>query len=59
MYQIKAVKVNGRKIDISLDFKNGLSELGAAVINQRVLFFKVKPNCEIVNVSSTFSDAKS
>ena len=57
-YQINAVKVNEGKIDISLDFKIGSSELGAAVINQRVLFFKVKPDCEIVSVSSTFSEKK-
>ena len=58
-YQIKAVNVNGRKVDISLDFKVGLFEVGAAVINQRVLFFIVKPNCEIVSVRSKFSDKKS
>ena len=53
-YQIKAVNVNGEKIDISLDFKIGLFEPGLAVINQRVLFFKVKPNCKIISVSSSF-----
>ena len=58
-YQIKSVNVNGRKIDISLDFKIDLFEVGATVINQRVLFFSVEPNCNIVSVSSSFLDEKS
>ena len=58
-YQIKAVNVNGKKIDISLDFKVGQFEAAAAVINQRVLFFRVKPNCEIVSIRTKFSDKKS
>lgn len=58
-YQIKSVNINDRKIDISLDFKIGLYEMGATVINQRVLFFSVEPNCNIVSVSSSFLDKKS
>ena len=58
-YQIKSVNVNDRKIDISLDFKISLLEVGAAVINQRVLFFSAEPNCNIVSISSSFLDKKS
>ena len=58
-YLIQSVNVNKRKIEISLDFNIGLFEAGAAAINQRVLFFKVKPNCEIVNVSSKYLEKKS
>ena len=50
-YKINNININGQKVVVSLDFKVSMFEAGAAVINQRVLFFKVEPNCEIIEVA--------
>jgi hypothetical protein len=52
-YKINNVSVNGKKVVLSLNFTVGLFEAGSAVINQRILFFKVNPKCIIVDVVST------
>ena len=49
-YKISNINVNNQKITLSLDFKVSMFEAGSTVINQRVLFFKVEPNCEIVDI---------
>ena len=49
-YEINSVNVNGQKVILSLDFKRDMFEAGAAVINQRVLFFKTQPHCKIVQI---------
>ena len=49
-YKINNMKVNGKKIVLSLDFKRDMFEAGASVINQRILFFKVEPNCKIIKI---------
>ena len=49
-YKINNININGQKVVVSLDFKVSMFEAGAAVINQRILFFKAEPNCEIVDV---------
>ena len=49
-YKINNVNVNGQKVILSLDFKRDMFEAGAAVINQRVLFFKTQPYCKIVQI---------
>ena len=52
-YKINNININGQKVFVSLDFKISMFEAGAAVINQRVLFFKVEPNCKIIEVISS------
>ena len=49
-YKISNIDVNGQKIVLSLDFKRDMFEAGASVINQRILFFKVEPNCKIIKI---------
>ncbi len=49
-YEINKVSVNGKNISISLDFLSGMFEVGAAVMNQRILFFKTDPGCRIIDV---------
>jgi len=49
-YKISNIDVNGQKIVLSLDFKKDMFEAGAAVINQRILFFMVEPNCKIIKI---------
>jgi len=49
-YKINDVNINGQKVVLSLDFKKDMFEAGAAVINQRILFFMVEPNCKIIKI---------
>ena len=49
-YEINKVSVNGKNISISLDFLSGMFEVGAAVMNQRILFFETDPGCRIIDV---------
>ena len=49
-YAINKVTVNGKNVSLSLDFLVGIFEAGAAVMNQRVLFFKTDPGCRIIDV---------
>ena len=49
-YKINNMNINNKKIVLSLDFKRDMFEAGAAVMNQRILFFKVQPNCKITKV---------
>ena len=55
-YRISNINVNNQKITLSLNFKLGAFEAGAAVINQRILFFKVEPNCKIIEVVLSNAD---
>ena len=57
-YLISKVSVNDENIVVSLDFVLRMFEAGAAVINQRVLFLKVEPNCKIVDVISSYPAKK-
>ena len=50
-YILIYIAINGQKIVLSLDFKKNIFEIGTSVINQRILFFKVEPNCKIVNIA--------
>ena len=52
-YEINKVTVNGKNVSLSLDFIVGMFEAGAAVMNQRVLFFKTDPGCRIIDVINT------
>ena len=49
-YKINNININNQKIVLSLNFKRDMFEAGAAVINQRILFFMVEPNCKIIQV---------
>ena len=49
-YKINNVNINNKKIVLSLDFNIDMFEAGAAVMNQRILFFRVQPNCKIIEV---------
>lgn len=49
-YKVSKVAVAGQNVTLSLDFLVGSSELGSAVMNQRILFFKTEPGCKIVDV---------
>ena len=49
-YKINRVTVNEKNVSLSLDFLVGMFEAGAAVMNQRILFFKTEPGCKIVDV---------
>jgi hypothetical protein len=39
-YKLSEVAVTGQNMTLLIDFLVGSSELGSAVINQRILFFK-------------------
>ena len=52
-YKIVKVAVAGQNLTLSLDFFVGDLEMGSAVMNQRILFFKAEPGCKIVNVITT------
>ena len=49
-YRVSEVAVTGQNMTLLIDFLVGSSELGSAVINQRILFFKTEPGCKIVEV---------
>ena len=49
-YKVSEVAVTGQNMTLLIDFLVGSSELGSAVINQRILFFKTEPGCKIVEV---------
>ncbi len=50
-YKIDKLAVDGQNITLSLGFSRNPFEMGATVINQRILFFEVGSDCEIVDVS--------
>jgi len=49
-YKVSEVAITGQNMTLLIDFLVGSSELGSAVINQRILFFKTEPGCKIVEV---------
>jgi len=49
-YKINKVTVNEKNVSLSLNFLVGMFEAGAAVMNQRILFFKTEPGCKIIEV---------
>ena len=50
-YKIQKIKNYNNKIRLNIAYTIKPLEIGAAVINQRVLFFKVEPNCKIIGVA--------
>lgn len=57
-YKIQKIKNDNNKIRLNIAYTIKPLEIGAAVINQRVLFFKVEPNCEIIDVVLSNSGQK-
>jgi len=49
-YKVSEVAITGQNMTLLIDFLVGSSELGSAVINQRILFFKTEPGCKIIEV---------
>tara|TARA_B110000259_G_scaffold183932_1_gene230027 strand:+ start:799 stop:1113 length:315 start_codon:yes stop_codon:yes gene_type:complete len=52
-YKIQKIKNDNNKIRLNIAYTIKPLEIGSAVINQRVLFFKVEPNCKIIEVISS------
>lgn len=53
-YEISKVDVDGKNVVLWLDFVVGVGQRGAAVMNQRVLFFKIKSGCKIAQIMSSY-----
>ena len=49
-YEINKIETNNNKIKLDINYVIKPLEIGAAVMNQRILFFKVQPNCKIIEV---------
>ncbi len=49
-YYVRDIRVSASGISVLLDFVAGLAEVGAAVMNRRVLIFKLEPECSIYEV---------
>ena len=52
-YKIQKIKNDNNKIRLNIAYTIKPLKIGSAVINQRVLFFKVEPNCKIIEVISS------
>jgi hypothetical protein len=52
-YKVSEVAVTGQNMTLLIDFLVGDFEMGSAVMNQRILFFKTEPGCKIVDVITT------
>ena len=57
-YKIQKIKNENNKIRLNIAYIIKPPEIGSAVENQRVLFFKVEPNCEIIDVVLSNSGQK-
>ena len=49
-YEINKIETNYNKIKLDINYVIKPLEIGATVMNQRILFFKVRPNCKIIEV---------
>ena len=49
-YEINKIETNNNKITLDINYVIKPLEIGAAVMNQRILFFRVQPNCKIIEV---------
>ena len=49
-YKINKIDTNNNKIKLDISYVIKPLEIGAAVMNQRILFFRVLPNCKIIEV---------
>lgn len=53
-YQISNINVSGQEIVLLLDFKVNIFEPELGVVNQRILFFNVEPDCKIIKVVTSY-----
>ena len=58
-YQLANVHIDGNRLNIELQFEKKQFEIGAAVMNRRVLFIKTGTDCELVSVVASKSDSAS
>ena len=58
-YQLANVHIDGRQLNIELRFEKEQFEMGAAVMNRRVLFIKTGNDCELVSVVASKPDSTS
>ena len=49
-YKINKIETNNNIIKLDISYLIKPLEIGATVMNQRILFFKVQPNCKIIEV---------
>ena len=49
-YEISEITLDRQQIILQLEFLIGPFEMGAGVLNQRILFLKTEPSCEITKV---------
>ena len=49
-YKINKIETNNNEIKLVISYVIKPLEIGGAVMNQRILFFKVKPDCKITEV---------
>ena len=57
-YKIQKIKNDNNKIRLNIAYTIKPLAIGSTVINQRVLFFKAEPNCEIIEVVLSNSGQK-
>lgn len=58
-YQLANVHIDGKQLNIELRFEKEQFEMGAAVMNRRVLFIKTGNDCELVSVVVSKQDSAS
>ena len=58
-YRLAYVRIDGNRLNIELRFEKKQFEMGAAVMNRRVLFIKTGNDCELVSVVASKQDSTS
>ena len=58
-YRLTNVHIDGNRLNIELQFEKKQFEIGAAVMNRRVLFIKTGTDCELVSVVASKPDSTS
>ena len=58
-YQLETIHIDGNRLNIELQFEKKQFEMGAAVMNRRILFIKTGTDCELVSVVASKPDSTS
>ena len=58
-YQLATIHIDGNRLNIELQFEKKQFEMGAAVMNRRILFIKTGTDCELVSVVASKPDSTS
>ena len=58
-YQLANVHIDGNRLNIELQFEKKQFEIGATVMNRRVLFIKTGTDCELISVVASKPDSTS